>query len=95
MDNIKITDELKNEIPDRSWMLYLLEVFNTQNIAVELNLISQYDDQNYFRQGHRFSLTPLLSTLINEVNGNRWPHVSTLPPLSPSADALPSAPTQS
>jgi hypothetical protein len=48
MDNIKITDELKNEIPDRSWMLYLLEVFNTQNIPVELNLISQYDDQNYF-----------------------------------------------
>jgi hypothetical protein len=29
-------------------MLYLLEVFNTQNIPVELNLISQYDDQNYF-----------------------------------------------
>jgi hypothetical protein len=48
IDNIKITHELKNEIPDRSWMLYLLEVFNTQNIAVELNLISQYDDQNYF-----------------------------------------------
>jgi hypothetical protein len=48
MDNIKIIHELKNEIPDRSWMLYLFEVFNTQNIAVELNLISQYDDQNYF-----------------------------------------------
>jgi hypothetical protein len=47
-DNIKITQEYKNEIPDRSWMLYLLELFNTQNIAVELNLISQYDDQNYF-----------------------------------------------
>ena len=47
-DNIKIVHGFKNEIPDRSWMLYLLELFNTQNIAVELNLISQYDDQNYF-----------------------------------------------
>ena len=36
-------------------------------------------DLDYFRQGHRFSLTPLLSTLINEVNGNRWSHVATLP----------------
>jgi hypothetical protein len=48
IDNIKITHELRNDIPDKSWMLYLLEVFNTQNTAVELNLISQYDDQNYF-----------------------------------------------
>ena len=36
-------------------------------------------DLNYFRQGHRFSLTPLLSTIINEVNGKRWSHVATLP----------------
>jgi hypothetical protein len=28
---------------------------------------------NYFRQGQRFKLTPLLSTLITEVNGKRWP----------------------
>lgn len=40
---------------------------------------AQYDDRNEFRQGHRFSLTPLLSTLINEVNGKRWSHVATLP----------------
>ena len=30
-------------------------------------------DVNYFRQGQRFKLTPLLSTIINEVNGKRWP----------------------
>lgn len=37
-------------------------------------------DLNNFRQGHRFSLTPLLSTLISDVNGNRWPqNVSALP----------------
>jgi hypothetical protein len=33
----------------------------------------QSSDVNYFRQGHRFALTPSLSSLINEVNGNRWP----------------------
>src|SRR5258708_3162862 len=37
-------------------------------------------DLNYFRQGQRFKLTPLLSTVINEVNGKRWSHVSALPP---------------
>ncbi len=47
-DNIKINRELKNDIPDKSWLLYLLEVFNQQNVAVELNLICQFDNQNYF-----------------------------------------------
>ena len=37
-------------------------------------------DVNEFRQDQRFKLTPLLSTLINEVNGKRWSHVSALPP---------------
>ncbi len=32
------------------------------------------------RRRQRFSLTPTLSTIINEVNGNRWPYVSALPP---------------
>ncbi|HXS59184.1 MAG TPA: hypothetical protein VN703_00030 [Candidatus Sulfopaludibacter sp.] len=47
-DNIKILEEYENYIPDKSWMLYLLEVFNTQQIAVEINLICQFDEQNYF-----------------------------------------------
>lgn len=37
-----------NQIPDKSWMLYLLEIFNSQNIASELNLICQFDNQDYF-----------------------------------------------
>lgn len=37
------------------------------------------NDLDYFRQGQRFKLTPLLSMLINEVNGKRWSHVATLP----------------
>jgi hypothetical protein len=48
MDNIKLIKDLGNEIPNKSWMLYLLEIFNIQRQPVELNLICQYDDQNYF-----------------------------------------------
>lgn len=48
LDNIHLIKEQLNEIPDKSWMLYLLEIFNKQQIPVELNLISQFDGQNYF-----------------------------------------------
>ncbi|HJS64465.1 MAG TPA: hypothetical protein VJ767_06365 [Nitrososphaeraceae archaeon] len=47
-DNIKIIDDQGNSIPDKSWMLYLLELFNIQNHAIELNLICQFDNQSYF-----------------------------------------------
>lgn len=47
-DRITIANKMVNNIPDKSWMLYLLEIFNTQNIALELNLICQFDDQDYF-----------------------------------------------
>jgi len=47
-DVIKILNDMGNRIPDKSWMLYLLELFNIKNIPIELNLICQYDDQNYF-----------------------------------------------
>jgi hypothetical protein len=47
-DIIKIVADIGNQIPDKSWMLYLLELFDTRNIAVELNLICQFDGQDYF-----------------------------------------------
>jgi hypothetical protein len=47
-DRITIVDEMANNIPDKSWMLYLLEIFNNQDIALELNLICQFDGQDYF-----------------------------------------------
>ncbi len=47
-DVIKLEKDLGNQIPDKSWMLYLLELFNMQNIPIELNLICQFDNQNYF-----------------------------------------------
>ena len=48
-DVIALIEDMGNQIPDRSWMLYLLELFDKrQNIAIELNLICQFDNQNYF-----------------------------------------------
>ena len=47
-DIIKLEKDLGNQIPNKSWMLYLLELFNIQNFSVELNLICQFDNQNYF-----------------------------------------------
>jgi hypothetical protein len=47
-DIITLIEDLGNQIPDKSWMLFLLELFNNQDIAIELNLICQFDDQNYF-----------------------------------------------
>ena len=46
-DVINIRKDLGNMIPDRSWMLYLLEGFNIQKYPIELNLICQFDGQNY------------------------------------------------
>jgi hypothetical protein len=47
-DVIALVEDVGNHISDKSWMLYLLELFNKQNIAIELNLICQFDSQNYF-----------------------------------------------
>ncbi|MGI0047097.1 MAG: hypothetical protein ACREBB_07925 [Nitrosotalea sp.] len=47
-DVIKIVSDLGNKIPDKSWMLYLLELFNRQNIPVELNLICSFNDDGKF-----------------------------------------------
>jgi hypothetical protein len=47
-DVIKVAADNGNQIPDKSWMLYLLELFNVQSIPAELNLICQFDNQHYF-----------------------------------------------
>ncbi|HJT49445.1 MAG TPA: hypothetical protein VJ729_14765 [Nitrososphaeraceae archaeon] len=47
-DTIALIEDMGNQIPDKSWMLYLLELFSNQNIAIELNLICQFDNQDYF-----------------------------------------------
>jgi len=47
-DVIALIEDIGNQIPDKSWMLYLFELFSNQNIAIELNLICQFDNQDYF-----------------------------------------------
>ena len=48
-DAITILKDLGNRIPDKSWMLYLLEVFDRKaGVAVELNLICQFNDRDNF-----------------------------------------------
>ena len=69
-DIITLVEDLGNQIPDKSWMLYLLELFNIQNVAVELNLICQFDSQNYFE------------AIFQGVNKYRFGHV--LPTVSHS-----------
>lgn len=48
-DAITILEDLGNRIPDKSWMLYLLEVFDGKaGVPVELNLICQFNDRDNF-----------------------------------------------
>lgn len=52
-DVIKICKDLGNNIPDKSWMLYLLELFDSGAIdnihrAIELNLICQFNEYDNF-----------------------------------------------
>lgn len=47
-DVIKIMSDMQNKIPDKSWMLYLLELFNKQHVPVELNLICSFNDDGKF-----------------------------------------------
>lgn len=47
-DVITLVSDLGNKIPDKSWMLYLLEAFNSQRVPVELDLICSFNDDGKF-----------------------------------------------
>ena len=47
-DRITLIEDMGNQIPDKSWMLYLLELFNRQNIPAELNLICSFNNNGKF-----------------------------------------------
>jgi hypothetical protein len=47
-DIITLIEDLENQIPDKSWMLYLLELFNIQNIPAKLNLICSFNNDGKF-----------------------------------------------
>ncbi|MDE1862695.1 MAG: hypothetical protein KGI33_07275 [Thaumarchaeota archaeon] len=65
-DVIKIASDLQNRIPDRSWMLYLLEIFNRQGIPIELDLICSFNDDGKFhaifggRNRYEFKVRPVV-----------------------------------
>jgi hypothetical protein len=62
-DTMSIQQDMGNKIPDKSWMLYLLELFDN-NIPIELNLICQYNDRDnfwaIFRGVNRYKFTKVL-----------------------------------
>lgn len=67
-DVITILEDLGNEIPPNSWMLYLMEMFDKQNnIPMELNLICQFDDRNnfwaIFKGINRYKFTKVLPSV--------------------------------
>ena len=47
-DVIKVRSDQTNKIPDKSWMLYLLELFDTTGAPMELNLIAQFNNMDNF-----------------------------------------------
>jgi hypothetical protein len=47
-DILVIKSDLTNRIPDKSWMLYLLELFDRTGIPIELNLIAQFNNMDNF-----------------------------------------------
>ena len=47
-DTITLIEDMGNQIPDKSWMLYLLELFNRQDIPTELDLICSFNNDGKF-----------------------------------------------
>ncbi len=78
-------DRPRSPSPSKRPRSLLLQARLEANLAMLARLdtvpgsFPEYDDESNFRQGQRFTLTPLLSSLINEVNGKRWSHVATRP----------------
>ena len=72
-DVITIRKDLGNNIPDKSWMLYLLELFdfgttdNNNHRAIELNLICQFNEYDnfwaIFAWVNRYKFTKVLLTV--------------------------------
>jgi hypothetical protein len=65
-DVIKLVSDLENKIPDKSWMLYLLELFNKQDTPIELNLICSFNDDGKFHaifagtNRYEFKIKPII-----------------------------------
>lgn len=48
-DTLTILEDLGNHIPDKSWMIYLLELFEKKTqVPIELDLICQFNNRDNF-----------------------------------------------
>ncbi|MGI0007675.1 MAG: hypothetical protein ACREAR_06725 [Nitrosotalea sp.] len=66
-DVITLVSDLGNQVPDKSWMLYLLEAFNRGQVPIELNLICSFNDDGKFHaifggvNRYEFKVRPIVS----------------------------------
>lgn len=66
-DVITLVSDLGNQIPDKSWMLYLLEAFSSVQVPIELNLICSFNDDGKFHaifggvNRYEFKVKPVVS----------------------------------
>ena len=66
-DVITLVSDLGNQVPDKSWMLYLLEAFNRDQVPIELNLICSFNDDGKFHaifggvNRYEFKVKPIVS----------------------------------
>ncbi len=66
-DVITLVSDLGNQVPDKSWMLYLLEAFNSAQVPIELNLICSFNDDGKFHaifggvNRYEFKVKPVVS----------------------------------
>jgi hypothetical protein len=63
-DIMTLIEDVGNQIPDESWMLYLLEIFNKQNILAELDLICSFNNDGKF------------DAIFNGVNGYQFKQIT-------------------
>jgi hypothetical protein len=77
-DVMTLIEDIGNQIPAKSWMLYLFELFNKQNIVIELNLICQFDNQDYFEAILMVSMVDYYKkkepTLLLQINSLSYRH---------------------
>jgi hypothetical protein len=70
-DTITLIEDMGNQIPDKSWMLYLLELFNSQNIPAELNLICSFNNDGkfdaIFNRVNQYQFSKYLPLLVTRI----------------------------
>jgi len=81
-DILTINEDLGNQIPDKSWMIYMLELFIDREyvqenvrrpVPLELDLFCQFDNQNYFEAVFNGTNQYRFKDILPEI-GNSYQH---------------------